>query len=194
MDILFVIGLPRSGTSLVYNLVHKEANRDAITYKDLGITVPDKYHEYLKCRELAEIHDLNLSIPETRKWLERRGERWVVKSVELNALPQYLETFPDTRFLWCVRPAAETMGSVREYFSVTGLRWPYSPTDAVRQAVSLAKTFPEKFDWIDVKSYPLWDSDTEPTKTLTSMEIQSNLDILKGVARRVEFGEFKERY
>jgi hypothetical protein len=195
MDIVFVLGLPRSGTSLVHNILAKETNRLAVTYKDLNLDIPPHLRDYHRANELAEIHDLDMDLPHAREWLERRGDRWVVKSVELDKLPLYLETFPEARFLVTVRTAGSVMASVMDYFQATGLRWPYSPTQGLNTVLKLGKVFPEKFSWVDVESLPHWSSTPrEPSRTLTVLELKTTYEKIKGNINRVDYERIKTDY
>lgn len=190
MDILIVIGLPRSGTSLVHNKIHEETGRKAIYLRDVDLEVPRQFKEYHKNTYLAEIHDL----PDYKEFFKNKEGNWVVKSVELDHLPSYLEWMPEADFLITVRPAGEIMASVVDYFQATGLRWPYNPEEAVKQLVRIAQAQPEKFSYVEVTELPEWSSQREPTKTFTSLNIGHKFDELKGYIERVESGQFKERY
>ncbi len=191
MDIVIVLGLPRSGTTLVHNKIHEDTGRKAIYLRDLDLEVPSQFKEYHKNTYLAEIHDLK---EDPRKYLETRGDAWVVKSVEVHQLPVYIDLFPEARYLITVRPAGELMASVQDYFQATGLRWPYSPEQSIRDLVRIAKAHPEIFSYIDVTSFPEWQSTRLPTKTFTSLNIDHKLEELKGYIERVEPEQLKERY
>lgn len=201
MDVLFVIGLPRSGTSLVHNLINDRTSRKAPTFKDFGLSlrdVPNKvfsYHRTLKDENsLAEDQDFNGTLRSYHRWLSSRGDHWVCKSPDhINQIPELIEVFPEARFLWCIRDSAYTMESVKDYFMATGLRWPYSPTKACWDALRILETR-ESFDYIDVESIPEWESSREPTRTFTTLELKECFTKLRGIGKRVFSHEFEERY
>jgi hypothetical protein len=155
----------------------------APTLAQLGLEIPNKLKDFHKNPGLAEIHDLPCLV-DAKKYE-------VVKSVELHQLPSYLDIFPEARYTICVRPAGETMASVMEYFTISGLRWPYNPEEATKQLVRIATALPEKFSYIEVKDLPEWQSDREPTKTFTSLNIDHLFDQLRGTIRRVDLSDFR---
>jgi hypothetical protein len=203
MKLLMVLGLPRSGTSLVHKLIQEETGRKAIYLKDLDLEIPRSLEDYHKVRHMAEIHDIPSAssgaeaklgdIGEQKKWIEKRGVT-LVKSVEPNRLPDYIETFPSAEFIVCVRDAGAMLASVQEYFLATGLRWNYNPTEALQNLVRIARAVPEKFRHVDVEFLPQWESQREPVKTFTAMDLNYFYNELRGITKDVTSQDFKRQY
>lgn len=191
--LLMVLGLPRSGTSLVHKLVQEETGRKAIYYKDLGLEIPRSIEDYHKVRHMAEIHDIRGDIGDQNKWIEQKGIT-LVKSVEPQNLPLYMEVFPEASFLVTVRDASKLMASVADYFQATSLRWDYNPVEAMQNLVRIAKAHPEKFSHVDVEFLPAWESQREPTKTFTSMDLNYFYNELRGNTNNVTSNDFKRLY
>jgi hypothetical protein len=202
MDILFVIGLPRSGTSLVHNLIHKETGRNAPTYKDLGIKVdrlPGKFYDlnptFKDESSLAEDNDFDGTLGMYRDWLALRGERWVCKSPDhVSRLCELLDVFPEARFLICLREAAATLASIREYYQLMGVGPEYNIVRACSSLGFISGVFPEKFDWINVNTIPEFESDRVGVPTTESNTINYLYSQIKGNCNRVDSRNFKERY
>lgn len=164
-------------------------------------TIPQRVRDLNKTftgnESLAEDNDFDGTLAEYRKWLELRSsacDGWVCKSPDhIGAMPELLDVFPEARFLWCIREPSHTMSSVRDYFLTTGLRWPYNPLKALNEALYIAKTGRNDFDFIEVERLPMWTSerDSEPRM---KHEFDDVYDELRGVAQRVQFSQFKERY
>lgn len=211
LNILFVIGLPRSGTSLVHKLVHEHTDRKAPKFRDFGIDVsrvPARIRELNKCFDgpdsLAEDNDFPYidqsprieGLRDYRDWLEVRGDKWVCKSPDhLGRMFDLLEVFPEAKFLWCVRDGSGTMQSIHEYFSITGLRWPYDPIKALKDSLRIAKAHPEIFTSIYTPSIPEW----EPTvrggyDSIITQDVDYIQGQLKGLVRNVSSRDFKELY
>ena len=181
--LLMVLGLPRSGTTLVYNKLF-EMGYKAPRLDELGLEIPSHLKDYHKNHHgLAEIHDLPCLADAKRYQL--------VKSVELDQLPLYIEEFLSLHFLVCVRPAGETLASVADYFQASGLRWPYNPEEAVKQLGRIAQALPEKFSYIEVEKLQEWQSQREPTKTFTSLNIDNYYKALKGVIKSVNLEDLR---
>lgn len=203
LDILFIIGLPRSGTSLVHKLVQEESGRKAPRFKDFGIDVsriPQRIKDLNPCvkdnESLAEDNDFDGTLAEYRKWLELRSSNcngWVCKSPDhIGAMPELLDVFPEARFLWCLRDLDKTRDSIIEYFQVTGLGWTYDPNKALEEAYRQCATHPEKFDYMDVESIPEWNSDRPKAKgKFNFWDVQYEV---RGIAHHVQSSQFKERY
>ena len=209
MDILFVIGLPRSGTSLIHTLAHKELGRKAPRLKDFGIDpkneFPREANEYLdlygfnktlKTKDsLAEDGEFKGTIQEYREWLEKRGKSWVCKDPNhIAQLPLLMEVFPEAKFLWCLRDARDMQASVVEYFGAFNLRWQYNPEEAVKKAVKIAEANQDKFKYIDVEKTKEWDSKREGMTTFMALNINHHYRRLRGVIEGVSSSQFKERY
>lgn len=208
LDVLFVIGLPRSGTSLVHNLIHRETGRKAPTFKSFGIdtsSVPRKVRELNKTfrgdDSLAEDNDFPGYYPDVewiqvyREWLQVRGTKWVLKSPEhLANLPILFEVFPEAHYLWCIRPAAETLASIREYWQVAGVGPPYPILPTVDSALHYVRAFPERFDCIFTPSIPEFESDREPAVSPESEALDSLLQQAKGACRNVTSSSFRKLY
>lgn len=192
--LLMILGLPRSGTSLVHKLVQEETGRKAIYLKDLDLEIPRSLEDYHKVKHLAEIHDIPGDVEDQRKWLEKRGDNWVVKSVEVNQLPCYMDTFPEAKYIVCVRDASKTMASVTDYFQATGLTWSYGPVETMQKLVKVAKAHPEKFSHVDVEFLPQWESTREPVKTFTAMDLNYFYNELRGNTNNVTSNDFKRLY
>jgi hypothetical protein len=160
---------------------------------ELGLEIPSHLKDYHRNHHgLAEIHDLPC--------LEDAKKYELVKSVELNRLAEYIEVFPSLTFLVCVRPAGETLASVVDYFTASGLRWPYNPEEATKQLVRIASALPEKFQYVDVNSLPDWYSERIPTRTFTTLNIDNYYKTLtgdghlhKGVIKSVNFDDLRPK-
>jgi hypothetical protein len=209
MDVLFIIGLPRSGTSLVQKLVHEKTGRKSPTFRQFGVDVsrvPREVRALNRTFEgensLAEDNDypgyrFGGDFHEYREWLERRGDYWVLKSPDhIGQLAYIVHTFPEARFLWCVRGGSATMQSVYEYFSTTGLGWPYNPIKGLKESLYIAKAMPEKFDWIYTPTMPEWGGAN--TKIGYDSQVTQDIDYiqgqLKGVCRGVSSDRFEQYY
>lgn len=201
LDILFIIGLPRSGTSLVQKLVQEETGRKSPRFKDFGIDlakIPRHIKEMNKTlrdeNSLAEDNDFNGTLTQYRNWLESRGSHWVCKSPDhIGQMPELVDVFPEARFLWCIREPSHTMESAKEYFMLTGLSWPYNPHKALNDALYIAKTGRNEFDFVDVEQLPNWSSELDSSPRWKH-DFDDVYDELRGVAKRVQFSVFKERY
>lgn len=212
LDILFVIGLPRSGTSLVHKLIQEASGRKAPRFRDFGIDtsrVPDRVRELNKTFKdedsLAEDNDWEWfrrnQVPYEDQlcdyygWLERRGDRWVLKSPDHIAhLPELMDVFPEARFLWCMRPAGETLASIREYWEVAGVGPEYSLQKAVKDARYITCTHPEKFDCIWTPSIPEFESDREPLLSIEQGYIDHIQSEVRGLVRNVSSSDFTKYY
>lgn len=202
LDILFVIGLPRSGTSLVHKLVHQESGRKAPTFRSFGIDVSDVPRAVRELNKtftgpesLAEDNDFPGDLRTYRTWLETRGDKWVCKSPDhLGRLAYLWHEFPEARFLWCMRPAGPTLSSIREYWQVTGLGPEYNILKAVRESLEIARAFPEKFDCIWTPSIPEWETDREPILSPEQGLIDIAYSELRGLCRNVTSDRFSEYY
>ena len=212
MDLLFIIGLPRSGTSLVHRLVHEATSasdpatgrggRKAPTFKGFGIDVsgvPRRVRELNKCfkddESLAEDNDFRGTLREYRAWLETRGDKWVLKSPDhIGQMFDLLDVFPEAKFLWCMRPAAETIPSIVEYWQVAGVGPPYRIEKAVKEATKIALVHPDIFHCIYTPSIPEWESDREPVETQETERIDKLLHAVKGTVRNVTSRDFTRLY
>jgi hypothetical protein len=197
-----VIGLPRSGTSLVHKLIHEATDRKAPTFKSFGIdvkavprSVRDLNRTFRDENSLAEDNDFRGGLREYRAWLETRGDKWVCKSPDhIGQMFDLLDVFPEAKFLWCMRPAAETIPSIVEYWQVAGVGPPYRLEKAVKEATKIALVHPELFDCIYTPSIPEWESDREPRETQETENIDKLLHAVKGTVRNVTSRDFKELY
>lgn len=131
-----------------------------------------------------------------REWLEVRGDFWVTKSPDhLGQLAFLVHTFPEARFLWCMRGGADTLASMLEYWQVTGMQTPYRIDTALRDAFHLVEALPERFDCIWTPSIPEFSS--ERTGSMDSSgayyidKIQSKV---RGLIRNVSSTEFTKLY
>lgn len=203
LDILFIIGLPRSGTSLVHKLVHEYANRKAPTFRDFGIDVSRVARRVAELNptfkdetSLAEDSDFRGGgLREYRRWLETRGDKWVLKSPDhIGHMFDLLDVFPEAKFLWCMRPAAETIPSIVEYWQVAGVGPPYRIEKAVKEATKIALVHPDIFHCIYTPAIPEWESDREPRETQETERIDQLLHAVKGTVRNVASRDFKELY
>jgi hypothetical protein len=202
LDILFVIGLPRSGTSLVHNLIHQCTDRSSPRFKDFGINVgrlPEAFIDLNKTfrdeSSLAEDNDFDGTLVEYRDWLALRGDNWVCKSPDhIARLPELLDVFPEARFLICLREASETLASIHQYRAKLGVGPEYNIVRACSELGSIVRERPEQFDWINVKSIPEFESTRSGLPTGESLRINSIYSQIKGVCQRVDSREFKERY
>jgi hypothetical protein len=202
MDILFVIGLPRSGTSLVHNLVHQCTGRSSPRFKDFDIKVdrlPVMFYDlnptFKDDTSLAEDNDFNGTLTEYRDWLENRTDAWVLKSPDhIARLPELLDVFPEARFLICLREAAATLASIREYYQLMGVGPEYNLVRACSELGRISRTHQEKFDWINVHTIPEFESDRVGVPTTESNTINHIYSQIKGNCNRVDSRDLKERY
>lgn len=206
LNVLFIIGLPRSGTSLVHRLVHEATGRKAPTFKGFGIDVsrvPRRVKELNKCfkddESLAEDNDFGGGLREYRTWLETRsgagGGKWVCKSPDhLGQMFDLLDVFPEAKFLWCIRPAEYVIPSLVEYWQVAGVGPPYRIEKAVKDATKIALVHPEIFHCIYTPAIPEWESERDPVKTPETERINKLLEAVKGTVRNVTSRDFETLY
>jgi hypothetical protein len=146
---------------------------------------------------LAEDNDFGGSLPEYRRWLEQRGEEWVCKSPDHIAhMEELIDTFPEARFLICMREAGATLASIREYWQLLGVGPNYDIGYAVRELSWAVSAYPERFDWINVQTIPEWESNRS-IQTIPSSEssyINNIYARIKGEAKRVDSRDFRELY
>lgn len=197
-----MIGLPRSGTSLVHKLVHEQTERLAPTFLQFGVDVsrvPARVRELNKCfdgeQSLAEDNDFPGTLEEYRAWLERRGDKWVCKSPDhIGRLADVWDVFPEARFLWCLRPAGATLASIREYYQVTGVGPAYDIRKAVYDGEAMVDAFPEKFDCIWTPSIPEFESDREGVMNNEAESIDYWQGRIRGLCRNVSSRDFARLY
>jgi hypothetical protein len=202
LDVLFVIGLPRSGTSLVHNLIHQDTQRLAPRLSDFGIDTSNLPKEFYKlnrqfsgAESLAEDNDFSGSLVDYRAWLELRGNSWVCKSPEhISRLPELLDVFPEARFLICLREASATLASIEEYRAKLGVGPEYGLVSSCTVLAEHCSRYPKKFDYTWVNSIPEFESSRTALPTSESNEINSIYRQIKGVCERVDSRDFKERY
>lgn len=199
---LFIIGLPRSGTSLVHKLVHEATGRRAPTFSSFGLDVsrvPRRVKElnrtFKDAESLAEDNDFRGTLREYRTWLETRGDKWVCKSPDhLGQMPELLDVFPEARFLWVTRNPQETLASIREYYQVTGMVPEYKPDVGVKKTLQIARVHPEIFHTIKAETIPEFESAREPILSIEAANIAFMYQELRGTVRNVASRDFKELY
>jgi hypothetical protein len=201
VKIVFVLGLPRSGTSLVQNLISQETDLRGLTFQDVGINtkvIPNRilrYHKTIKDdTSLTEVGDWDKPLEDLREYMGIRSSKWVLKSIDIDKIPQYMHVFPEARFVNCYRDPSKIWASVKDYFASTGLRWPYNPVKYTELWAKYVVAQPEKFDVVDVEKLPQWSSTREPEPTKVSEEVKRQFDVIRGYSKNVKFDQFKHRY